>query len=260
MASIVFATLAMGDHVNNGAKLFGREPVHVEEPARLPRRPGATPGKPMTSPFNDAYFRRADESDDTQFYQQPRLVVHLDPRAIAATTQLYREYLPAGGEVLDLMSSYRSHLPPDVRYARVVGLGMNRVELEQNPQLTAHLVQDLNRQPQLSFADASFDGCVLTVSVQYLTRPVEVFREVGRVLRPGAPFLTVFSNRMFPTKAVAVWRSLDDAGHLELVETYYRQAGRFGDVQLLDRSPKGWGSDPLYAVVGRSTGKAPQAR
>jgi SAM-dependent methyltransferase len=205
----------------------------------------------MTSGLNDAYFRRVDETDDAQFYGPARLVVHLDERAIAATTALYAEYLPAGSAVLDLMSSYRSHLPPGVYYPRVVGLGMNLVELTRNPQLTEHLVQNLNQQPQLPFPDASFDGCVLTVSVQYLTRPVAVFREVGRVLRPGAPFLTVFSNRMFPTKAVAVWRSLDDAGHAQLVQTYYREAGCFTGIQWLDRSPKARGSDPLYAVAGR---------
>ncbi len=208
----------------------------------------------MAIPLNDSYFRRADESDDEQFYGPPRLVVHLDEPALAATTQLYREYLPAGSAVLDLMSSYRSHLPPGVHYPRVVGLGMNRVELERNPQLTETLVQNLNKQPALPFPDASFDGCVLTVSVQYLTRPIEVFREVGRVLRAGAPSLTVFSNRMFPTKAVAVWRSLDDDGHGQLVQTYYREAGLFTGIQLLDRSPRVRGSDPLYAVVGRSTG------
>jgi SAM-dependent methyltransferase len=208
----------------------------------------------MAFPFNDAHFRREDETDDEQFYGPARLVVHLDEPAIAATTALYREYLPPGSAVLDLMSSYRSHLPPGVHYPRVVGLGMNRVELGRNAQLTEHLVQNLNKQPQLPFPDASFDGCVLTVSVQYLTQPVAVFREVGRVLRAGAPFLTVFSNRMFPTKAVAVWRSLNDAGHGQLVQTYYREASCFTGIELLDRSPRVRGSDPLYAVVGRCTG------
>lgn len=194
------------------------------------------------------YFARRDESDDERFYAQPRLVVHIDDAAIARTTRLYQEYLPEGGAILDLMSSWRSHLPKEAHYNRVVGLGMNETELRENPQLTGHVVHNLNANPRLPFADAEFDGCVLTVSVQYLVRPVAVFAEAGRVLRPGAPFLTVFSNRMFPTKAVAIWQALDDTGHVQLVGNYYQQAGCFEPIEAFDCSP-GQG-DPLFAVVG----------
>ena len=198
----------------------------------------------------DHPFQRPDESDDTNFYAQPRLVNHIDDRAIRASTELFRTYLPADGAILDLMSSWVSHLPNDVRYERVAGLGMNETELRANPQLTDYVVQNLNQNPRLPYPDASFDGGMVTVSVQYLTQPVAVYREVGRVLRPGSPFLTVFSNRMFPTKAVAVWQSLDDRGHQRLVKAYYEQAGLFQNIEVIDRSPRGW-SDPLYAVVGR---------
>ena len=195
-------------------------------------------------------FRRYDETDDAQFYVQPRLVNHIDDKAIRAATDLYRDYLPAGSSLLDLMSSWVSHLPTNVRYDRVAGLGMNETELRANPQLTDYVVQNLNQQPQLPYPDNSFDGGMVTVSVQYLTNPVAVYHELARVLRPGAPFLTVFSNRMFPTKAVAIWQTLDDAGHQKLVRSYYEQTGLFGQIEVLDRSPRGW-SDPLYAVVGR---------
>lgn len=200
--------------------------------------------------FPEHYFARVDESDDADFYESPRLVVHIDDAAIEATTELFREYLPPNGAILDLMSSWRSHLP-EQPFQQVVGLGLNETELQENAQLTSYVVQNLNRTPHLPFDDASFDGCILTVSVQYLVRPVEVFSEVGRVLRPGAPFLTVFSNRMFPTKAVAIWRSLDDLGHLELVSRYYDAAGMFDQIEQLNRSPRRRWSDPLYAVVGR---------
>lgn len=206
--------------------------------------------------FPANYFTRIDESEDDRFYDQPRLVVHIDDAAIRTTTALFREYLPPNGAILDLMSSWRSHLPQDVPFSQVVGVGMNEVELQKNAQLDAYAVQNLNLNPHLSFDDASFDGCVLTVSVQYLTKPVEVFSEVARVLRPGAPFLTVFSNRMFPTKAVAAWRSLDDRGHLELVERYYQATSQFVDIQQLNRSPTGRFSDPLFAVVGRRASTA----
>ena len=196
------------------------------------------------------YFRRHDENPDDAFYRSARLVVHIDDPAIAATTKLFRDVLPPGGAILDLMSSWRSHLPTDVSYRRVAAQGMNETELRQNPQLTDYVVQNLNDNPILPFADGDFDGCVVTVSVQYLTSPVTVFREVARVLKPGAPFVTVFSNRMFPTKAVAVWQALDDAGHAQLVELYYEQTGLFTDIRTEDRSPNPRRSDPLFGTIG----------
>jgi SAM-dependent methyltransferase len=139
-------------------------------------------------------FRRYDEAPDEEFYRTPRLVTHIDDRAIAAVTELYREFFPSGGEVLDLMSSWISHLPPEVAYRRVIGLGMNEVELRRNERLDSYLVQNLNANPRLPFGDAEFDGVGICVSIDYLTRPVEVLREVGRVLKVGAPVVITFSN------------------------------------------------------------------
>ena len=200
-----------------------------------------------------SYFTRYDESDDRSFYVYPRLTAHIDEPAQAAVTQLLREELPAGGRVLDLMSSYVSHLPPEAAYSEVAGLGLNEDELRLNDQLTSRLVHDLNEEPRLPFPDAAFDGAVCTVSVQYLTRPLAVFAEVGRVLRPGAPFVVTFSNRCFPSKAVRIWVTTSDQQHLDLVQRYFELSGRFAEVRKLDRSPRRWLSDPLYAVVGRAT-------
>lgn len=199
-------------------------------------------------------MRRMDETPDEEFYRAPRLVTHLDDGAIAAVTQLYREFFPPDGTIVDLMSSWVSHLPPETTYRRVVGLGMNAVELRENPRLDARVVQDLNRDPVLPFGDGEFDGVGICVSIDYLTRPVEVLREVGRVLKPGAATIISFSNRCFPSKAVAIWHRLDDAGHMRLVEGYLREAGNFENVRSLDRSPRRLFSDPLYAVIGESTG------
>ncbi|AHY47271.1 Methyltransferase domain [Rubrobacter radiotolerans] len=205
----------------------------------------------MTENLPPEAFRRQDESPDADFYSVPRFVTHIDKGAIAAVTQLYRESFPPGGAVLDLMSSWVSHLPEEVEYSRVVGLGMNEAELAKNPRLDAYVVQDLNRDPALPFGDAEFDGCGICVSIDYLIRPVEVLREVRRVLKPGSPLVVTFSNRCFPTKAVAVWHMTDDRGHVRLVKGYLEAAG-FTDVQGLDRSPKRLFSDPLYAVTGRA--------
>ena len=202
-------------------------------------------------------FRRYDESPDPLFYRQPRFVTHLDEAAIAAVTQLYRELFPPGGSILDLMSSWVSHLPPEVAYRRVVGLGLNQQELAANPRLDAAVVHDLNAEPRLPFGSREFDGAAICVSIQYLTRPVAVLRDVGRVLRPGAPLVVTFSNRCFPTKAVAIWQVLDDLGHAQLVAEYLREAGTWVDIQALDRSPRLAGADPLYAVVARAHHQEP---
>jgi SAM-dependent methyltransferase len=199
-------------------------------------------------------FRRADETPDEEFYRTPRLVTHIDDGAIAAVTQLYRELFPAGGELLDLMSSWVSHLPPEVAYRRVIGLGMNEVELRRNEKLDSYIVQNLNTNPELPFGEAEFDGVGICVSIDYLTRPVEVLREVGRVLKVEAPLIVTFSNRCFPTKAVEIWHWLDDRGHMRLVESYLEEAGNFRDIRSLDRSPRRLVGDPLYAVVAESTG------
>jgi SAM-dependent methyltransferase len=206
------------------------------------------------SQFPAGAFRRYDETPDEWFYSSPRLVTHIDDRAIAAVTQLYREHFPPGGTILDLMSSWVSHLPPEVTYGRVVGVGMNEVELKENPRLDAHVVQDLNANPTLPFGNGEFDGMGCCVSIDYLTQPVEVLREVGRILKVGSPAIISFSNRCFPDKAVAIWHRLDDQGHVRLVEEYLQQAGNFENVRDLDRSPRRLFSDPLYAVIGESTG------
>jgi SAM-dependent methyltransferase len=204
--------------------------------------------------YPEEAFRRTDEAPDEEFYRTPRLVTHIDDRAIAAVTQLYREFFPPGGEIVDLMSSWISHLPPEIEYRRVIGLGMNEVELRRNERFDSYVVQNLNTDTHLPFGDAEFDGAGICVSIEYLTRPVEVLREVGRVLKVGAPVVITFSNRCFPTKTVVVWHQLDDQGHVRLVERYLHEAGTWSNVHSLDRSPRRLFSDPLYAVIGESTG------
>ena len=208
----------------------------------------------MTS-IPDSAFRRHDESPDEEFYRQPRFVNHIDDAAIAAVTNLYRLHFPADGSILDLMSSWVSHLPPEACYERVVGVGMNGQELAENPFLDEYVVQNLNRDAHLPFGDAEFDGAAICVSVQYLTRPLEVLCEVGRVLRPGAPLVITFSDRCFPTKAIACWRLLDDEGHLCLIRHYLEEAGNWRIVACGNArrccSLEAAAGDPLYAVIAR---------
>jgi len=199
-------------------------------------------------------FTRLDDEDDEVFYEPPRLVYHIDDGAIAALTGFYRSVLPRDGVLLDLMSSWVSHLPPDIAYRKVIGHGMNAAELAANPRLSRWFIQNLNRETTLPLDGGSLDAAMICVSIQYLQRPVEVLRKVAHLLRPGAPLVISFSNRCFWTKAIAVWRALDDEGHAHLVERYLREAGF---AQIRTHRLAEWAedvSDPMTAVVGHAPG------
>ena len=223
---------------------------------RWPRPSGERGVSGRYQGFPEGFFSRADEADDDRFYTVPRLVQHIDEGAIAAVGQLYQELGLADGETLDLMSSWVSHHPRRPR--RLVALGMSAVELEQNPHAHEVVVHDLNADPQLPFPDASFDSVTCCVSVDYLTRPLEVFDEVARVLRPGGPFVCTFSNRCFPTKAIRGWLATDDATHCTLVVEYFRRSSRrtpddprptpVWEEPVAQHRNAGRPGDPLFAV------------
>lgn len=196
----------------------------------------------------DRWFQRIDESADELFYTAPRFVAHIDAATIEALTDFYRAFVPEGCDVLDMMSSWISHLPPERRYRRVAGLGMNAAELEANPQLTEHLVHNLNAQPQLPYEDDSFDRVLVAVSVQYLTRPVEVLTSVRRVLRQPGRICIAMSHRLFPTKAILAFHELRPADRIKLVSGYLHAAG-FSGIEFTDRSPPD--ADPLWLVTAR---------
>lgn len=204
----------------------------------------------MAQPLPEEFFRRVDESDDALFYSFPRFVVHIDEWAIATIGEIFEQRLPRNAALLDLMSSWRSHLPASLRPAAVTGLGLNRAEMEDNPALTEVVIHDLNRDPHLPLADSSFDGATLTVSIQYLIKPVQVFADLGRVLRPGAPFVVSFSNRMFPTKAIWAWQRATEAQRVELVKRYFADSDRFDNVEEIERRCETGYADPVFAVIG----------
>lgn len=194
--------------------------------------------------FPAGFFDRADEGDDRTFYDLPRLVAHIDDGAIAAVGSLYAE-LGLTGSVLDLMSSWISHFraPP----AELVALGLNEHELQRNEAASSYVVQDLNVDPVLPFPDDRFDAVTCCVSVDYLVRPLEVFDEVRRVLRPGGPFVVTFSDRCFPTKAIRGWLATGDEGHAAIVAEYFARSGPWGPLRVEPRTGPGPG-DPLYAA------------
>jgi len=218
-----------------------------------------------TSPYTREDFRRLDESDDSSFYDEPKLVNHIDDQAVKAATAYHTKLFSEvamrryGDEthavdVLDLCSSWVSHYPTDRAFGRVAGLGMNAVELERNPQLTDRTVRDLNQQPTLPYQDGAFDVVTCTVSIDYLTSPLKVMAEAARVLRPGGTIALVISNRLFFSKAVALWTGKDDDEHIYTVGGYlhYGGNGLLSEPAAVDLRPQPRGkTDPLYAIYAR---------
>jgi SAM-dependent methyltransferase len=195
--------------------------------------------------FPPGFFDRADDGDDARFYEPTRLVTHIDDGAIAAVGALYDE-LGIDGDVLDLMSSWVSHFRTPPRRLRV--LGMNADELDANAMASERIVHDLNADPRLPLPDESVDDAVCCVSVDYLTQPIAVFRDVARVLRPGGRFVCTFSNRLFPTKAIRGWLYADDEQHCRIVDEYFRHSRVYAEAAVARRTPPDHRGDPLYAV------------
>ncbi|MGB2924059.1 MAG: class I SAM-dependent methyltransferase [Limnothrix sp.] len=203
--------------------------------------------------------QKLDSSDDNLFYDSPRFVTHVDDGFIKQLRQLYAEILQPDSRVLDLMSSWVSHLP-DISFEHVEGHGMNEAELAKNKRLDHFFVQNLNLEPKLPLDDASFDAVLIAVSVQYLQYPEAIFTEIQRVLRPQGFCIVSFSNRMFYQKAIAAWRDSSDADHLRLVKSYFAKTSGFGEPQAIAKTPDtpdflrmlGIGAkDPFYAVIAQ---------
>jgi SAM-dependent methyltransferase len=215
-----------------------------------------------TDYFSGNGFERVDELDDSEFYLKPRFVHHIDDTARELIRNTYGRFLSSGMDVLDLMGSWESHMPDGFKPNRAVGLGLNADELKRNRQLTDNVLRDLNASPSLPFETDSFDVVLNTVSVEYLTDPVAVFREVYRVLRPNGHFVVTFSNRWFPTKAIRIWSELHEFERMGLVLEYFKRSGGFKNLQTYSFRglPRPHGdthypqlpfSDPVYAVWGR---------
>jgi SAM-dependent methyltransferase len=207
---------------------------------------------------------KLDNSDDTLFYAFPRFVTHVDDAFITQLTQLYREKLQPNTKILDLMSSWVSHLPPEMDFAHVEGHGLNAEELSKNQRFNHYFVQDLNKDLQLPFPDKEFDAVLNCVSVQYLQYPDAIFYEIYRVLKPGGVAIFSFSNRMFYQKAIFAWREASESQRVALVEKYFNAVRNQNDIpafsqpeviskvnnlnSILQMFGLGTG-DPFYAVI-----------
>jgi SAM-dependent methyltransferase len=201
---------------------------------------------------------KLDPTDDRLFYDVPRLVTHVDDGFIQRLTDLYRERLNPQSRVFDMMSSWVSHLPSELKLQWVEGHGMNAEELAKNPRLDHYFVQNLNDDPKLPLEDQSFDAVLNTVSVQYLQQPERVFAEMYRILKPGGIAIVSFSNRMFYQKAIAAWRDASESQRVELVKRYFQSVPGFSRPEVITQPASiptilqmlGMpGADPFYAVI-----------
>ena len=199
----------------------------------------------------DHFFSKEDLTDDGLFYAKPRFVKHIDENACVILKKYFKSLLKDGDAVLDLMSSWVSHLPEDIKYSRVSAQGMNKEELRANPQLTDYIVQNLNINQVLPFEDKVFDLCSIAFSVQYLTSPVKVFEEIARVLKPNGKCCVSFSNRMFASKAILGWRMSSDKDHCYLVSQYFKKTGNFAEFKILKLVKENVFYDPLFVVIGK---------
>ncbi|MGF1591582.1 MAG: class I SAM-dependent methyltransferase [Pleurocapsa sp.] len=206
---------------------------------------------------------KLDDTNDLNFYDSPRLVTHVDEGFIDRLTNLYRERLQPNIQILDLMSSWVSHLPDDVEFAHVEGHGMNAAELAKNPRLDHYFVQNLNQNPKLPLEDEDFDAVLITVSIQYLQYPEAVLSEIYRVLKADGIVIISFSNRMFYQKAIAAWRDGTDTDRVNLVQRYFQSVDGFTKPEVIVHQPPlpGFlqmlglaGGDPFYAVVAHKGG------
>jgi SAM-dependent methyltransferase len=227
----------------------------------------AAPKWPEAWPFTAADFGRMDETPDTQFYSDSRLVYHIDDGAVGALSEYYAEVFQKFNDeegrppdVLDICSSWVSHYPKDAALGAVCGCGMNEYELSQNPVFTGgndkeacppFVAKDLNIDPVVPYPDASFDFVTCVVSVDYLNKPLEVFDELRRVLRPGGQALMAISNRCFPTKAIQIWLQTNDLEHIFIVGSYFHYSGGWEAPFAVDRSPNPGASDPMFIIQAK---------
>lgn len=244
-----------------GGERGGRSHDIVDELIRNGPGMQALHAQTPTDFSSDEPFARLDEREDVLFYRQPRLVHHLDALLRSQIAGLYARFLAPGMRVLDLMSGWASHLPGQLDL-NVTGLGLSAAELAHNPRLNERVVHDHNRVTELPFADASFDAVLCSSAVEYLVRPVEVFRAVRRVLKPGAPFVLTFSQRWVAPKVIQLWPLLHPFERLGLVLDYFRGGGFTG---LGTETARDWPrppddphagqfafADPLFAAWGRA--------
>lgn len=239
--------LANNPRVANAAQGRGLDKSVAEEVLKNARYP-------TDWPYTKADFRRYDETEDSEFYSSPRYARHIDDDAVKALTKFHSKYFKNGDDILDLCASIESYVPPSLQ-TNIIGLGMNEDELKANSRLASWNICDLNIDPRLPYKDNSFDFVICALSIDYLTKPLDVCQEIGRVLKPNGQVLISFSDRVFSTKAVQMWMGSSNEDHIYIVASYLHYCRKFDDIQVDDISPRRIGNslsgDPLYVISAK---------
>jgi SAM-dependent methyltransferase len=213
--------------------------------------------------LNPTQRQKLDPGNDREFYNIPRFVTHVDAGFIDRLTDLYRKRLSPNMRIFDMMSSWVSHLPDEMKFEYVEGHGLNEAELAKNLRFDRYFVQNLNQDLKLPLVDASFDAVLNTVSVQYLQYPEAIFAEIYRILKPNGMAIFSFSNRMFYNKAIAAWRDASELDRVELVKGYFKSVPGFSEPEAIVHVSQvpdifrligAGGGDPFYAVIARKVG------
>ena len=210
------------------------------------------------SVLNNQQRVKQDESNDELFYSMPRFVQHLDGGFRKELTNLYSDRIEAGTIILDLMSSWVSHLPASNNYKEVIGHGLNEQELKANKQLSSYWLQNLNVNQHLPLADCQIDTGLIVAGWQYLQKPEAVASELFRVVKPGGILIVSFSNRMFSSKAPLAWLESSDRERLNLISKVVRHQGwhieELVSKETVDSGPLKWFAgkgDPFFSVIAR---------
>ena len=202
---------------------------------------------------------KSDISDDEIFYQQPRFVHHLSDSFRNRLTSLYSEYLLNHHIILDLMSSWVSHLPSQIRYKKVIGHGMNEAELSSNERLDRFFVQNLNKKQNMPIEDSSVDVGLIVAGWQYLQYPEKVSLELSRVIKSDSLLIISFTNRAFWTKAPNIWTYSSEEKRIEYVTSVLTSNGwrieKILNEKTQDKKLFGFyssESDPFFSVIARN--------
>ena len=202
---------------------------------------------------------KSDISDDEIFYQQPRFVHHLSDSFRNRLTSLYSEYLLNHHIILDLMSSWVSHLPSNISYKKVIGHGMNEAELSSNERLDKFFVQNLNKKQNMPIEDSSVDVGLIVAGWQYLQYPEKVSLELSRVIKSDSLLIISFTNRAFWTKAPNIWTYSSEEKRIEYVTSVLTSNGwrieKIFNEKTQDKKLFGFyssESDPFFSVIARN--------
>ncbi len=209
--------------------------------------------------LTDLQRSKEDNSDDSLFYASPRIAHHLDEGFRARLTDVYRQYIPEDSVVLDLMSSWVSHLPEDNKYKRVIGHGLNKFELDKNQALDSYWLQDLNVDQQLPLDDSSIDVCLMVAAWQYLQYPEIIASELKRIISSKGILIISFSNRAFWSKTPSIWRDSSEIDRINYIRAILKSEG-WNQLEVIDEKQSSQGirkflginDDPFYSIIAKN--------